>query len=424
MLRALEIFPVVLAFCIAVAPGCGQVDVVGDVTAAAQAPAAAVAEEPADAATLPQRAAPMDAPMDAGVSPGEIRQATTPPCSQAARLFSQALCACGQVAALGNLRTEAVGEDASAGSAAGADVRLQGSLRASGFSGPIAGDLWLLSEATHEVSSDSARILGDLYTRGPLALEGALRVQGDVWSGQGVSGSGSLSVAGDLYVDQGVATENVQVDGQTRSEALPAATGCECDGTTERAISTWVAAAQERARAVAHTGATARLALPEGVVWAEAVTAEGDLTLEVTAPTGLFIEGDLTVAGDLRAELAVGAELGIFVAGDLTLGGAFQLAPEAHPAQTRVYVAGDVRLLAEGSGSENRSAAAEGTKPNSTTGAASWQVNLFAPQLELTFSGSSSVSGSLHIGGLTALGGVALRHDPLVTTAVEVCGEP
>lgn len=376
--------------------GCGRVDVVGRV----EDDAGGVGQDGVgqdDAANAPRPAA---------------------GCQGAARVLSQALCACGTTSVTGGLETETFHGDAAA------HVRVGGPLLLSGQSGEIDGDLVIGDGGASVIESDDGTVAGNLLAAGELGVQGTLSVAQDATLGTPLFGEGTVAVAGDLSspLPQIVTASSATlvVDGETRTAPLSPAPVCAC-GDDALDIAGFVAAiGDDHDNAEADFDPTsllelspdATVSLPEGRLWALAVNAAGDLTLEVKGKTTLMVPGDLRVSGTLRAKLGKKGELTIFVAGSASLAGPPSLGEPMRPGAARLYVAGP--MVVGGLPAEREAPEKDGKQ---------WVGNLYAPQLSLHLSGKTRVTGALHVAELTALGGIHSTHDPALASVVEDCGD-
>ena len=341
-------------------------------------------------------------------------------CTAAASAFDQALCACKELSVMGNLQTSA-GEVADTK----AHVRVSGTLRLSGFMGPVAGDVSAIGSGETLISSAAnARIEGGLQTTTSLGLAGSLTVARDAWLQTPPLGAGTLNIAGNLYTPQKLPADatGVTVSGDNLVGPFSLPDPCNCDPMRRLPIAKWI----DAHRADSATGEALRaqlsaiqgaVVLPAGTVFLQELVASEDVELSVDQPTSLFIAGDLTVPGTLSASIGRDADLAIFVGGTLTVEGELALGSPA-TSIGRLYIAGDMQSSAKASG-----AMGNGPRGRATVGSAAWNVHLYAPQVDLTFSGSSMLNGSLYVNSLSALGGVTVEHDSNVTERGEVCRE-
>jgi hypothetical protein len=212
--------------------GCGQVDVLGEI--AAQDPPESPAGGAAGAAAAPP------APEPSGESADTDETATAVPiCAAATTVFARALCACGSLASLGDLRSEYVQGTSAAGALGRADIGVAGELHTAAFTGPIAGDLTVAGAGMSVIVGALGTIEGALRVQGDLAVVGVTTVASDAWLRGRLLGDGVLVVEGDVHRGSAapapaggppvVATAVLEVGGQILAEDFTFESPCACE---------------------------------------------------------------------------------------------------------------------------------------------------------------------------------------------------
>jgi len=423
------------AACLALAlVGCDQTDVVGKLGAPAPRP------EPAAGSAAPAGGAPAAGGAMAPPPVTPVRSAA-PSCAAASSVFARALCACGQVATFGDLRSARIAREGAQPALPAADVGIAGTLQVAAFVGPIGGDLIVTGSGLSLIAGVDGAIAGALRVQGDLGVSGLTRIGSDAWLGGLLLGDGVLIAAGDLHqlgasVALSPQTGAPLVDhaGELVSGEFSIDPPCVCEDAGALRIEAAVARA-----VVDHDGQSAgfapsaladlppdqSLSLPPGRLYVEQIRAAGDLTLRVTGRTTLFIAGDLIVHGALRAELSPTAELELWVAGGMAVTGPLALAPRERPSAARMFVAGPFIGEPGPAGPpgdeivEQLPTPAQRENPD-----AEWVVNLYAPRFDLSLGRDTDVYGALFVRALLSIGDVRIHHDPLVLERTSECHEP
>jgi hypothetical protein len=194
---------------------------------------------------------------------------------------------------------------------------------------------------------------GDLKTNAALDITGTLLITfaRDVWARDGIRTSSSVSVARDLYQAPGHSIpELVEVAGRMHMTDFVVSPPCPCGADAVLDVAAVVAAAQVEndngALGLSADALSARLST--GVVPAE-LTCGRFVLAAASLPSGtlaaiagriaLFVNGDLTIAGNFATELGSAGELDVFVTGNLVLSG--PLGDPNKPTALRFYVGGN-----------------------------------------------------------------------------------
>lgn len=145
--------------------------------------------------------------------------------------------------------------------------------------------------------------------------------------------------------------------------------------------------------------APTRLDLPCGRYFLTRINANQPTTIAIHGRTALFIEGDLSAAGDLAFSVDPGAELDVFIGGGVTSSGAIRFGSPERPAQSRFYLHGGIS--------------------SSTRGVLAG--NFYLPTSTFSTSGGAHVYGSVFCGSLGASGSLDVHYDQAIRNAGVLC---
>jgi len=324
------------------------------------------------------------------------------PSSDPQPVLPMAICTCQDLSAADRLDTDTFDRCSAfsprAGGGVGVRGRLdvngpasvQGDLQVSGASGAVAG-----GGAPVEVSGNLA-CGGSFLSDADLVVAGDAAVQGDVRAQ-------ALTVGGTLTLPEGatIDTASQSVGALVRGPVTVTAP-CPCDAPIDVAqvVAGHAGSHDDAAIGLEPTS----LANAEGTVdlscgryYFTGVNGPGDLTLEVSAPASLYIDGNLTLQGDLRVTLAPGASLDLWISGSLMLPGPPSLGGEAQAGRIRVYVGGGGTLQ--------------------LTGGGRFGGLLYAPQAEVVASGPLEVYGGVLARRIAASGPLTAHLDTAARAA-------
>lgn len=256
------------------------------------------------------------------------------------------------------------------------------------------------------------RVRARVQSAGPLTGDGLLAVAGDA-SVNGDLRVEDLFVGGTVRVPAGATVEARNIDEAPRRETGPVTVNPPCDCAPERLldIDALVAAhASENdndlvplgADALTDLPADARLALPCGRYHVDRIDGEA-LTIEATGRVALFVDGDLAL-GELRIDLAEGAEIDLFIAGNVVGQARWTLGDVRQPANARIYVGGGGTL--------------------ELAGGAVFAANVYAPRAELVTPAAVEVFGSLFARRIAASGPLTVHYDKALGRSGEGCPVP
>lgn len=330
--------------------------------------------------------------------------------------FRNALCSCQDYVSSFPLLTDSFdssrGPYSAADAETGASVGVNANWNA-GARSEIGGSLTVAGPLAITVSAETV-VHGHLRAAGRIDHGGApLTVDHDAWVAGDIVGH-PLTVGGVLT--QPVGRTHDTAAGSSVGSAVTGAVDitppCACDAVLDvGAFVTRYATENDDAtidldpRALQNYADGTSLELPCGRFYFDGVHGAGDLTLRITARTAVFIEGDLSLGGDLRVEL-VGdrAEIDLFVSGNVVAPGAFVLGSADAPARARLYVGGTGTVQLSGS------ALAAG--------------NVYAPRAELVAAGGLELYGSIFVERINSTGPIAIHYDRAINRAGEECPPP
>lgn len=334
------------------------------------------------------------------VCTGDIAQVT----------FAFAICSCESPTGTDELFTDAFdstqGEYLPGG--VGGSVGTNGSLSMTNKAN-IGGSLWM-SGTTPATFTDELHVAGALHAAGDFT--GALTAVGlDAWVGGDVIVS-DLTVTGELTVPSGntVNLSNQSLGGLVRAPVSVAAP-CRCDPGDLINIAGFVEAHRnlnDNAEvsldpdALSDFTGTVQLDLPCGRFFLNEITGTGNATITIQDRTALFVGGDIGTTGELRLQLADGAEVDLFVQGGVTSTNVMLLGSERYPAKVRLYVGGSGSIT--------------------FTGNTLVAGNFYAPLAEVIITNAVDVYGSIFARKLTFTNKLRVHYDRAVLSSGQNCG--
>lgn len=328
--------------------------------------------------------------------------------------FRLALCSCLDYVGSHPLTTDAF--DSSMGpytpetATSGASVGTNGNWNSTAAS-EIGGSLTVAGSASITVSSDLV-VHGHLRAGGRIDHNGAaLRVGHDAQIAGDIVGT-TLEVDGTLTQPAGARIDSTSSTiGTQASGAVAITPPCNCASPFD------VAALVARHEDVNDDGTIGLspavlqnypdgmvLELPCGRYFFDGIYGTGALTIRLSGRTAIFVAGDASFQGDLRVELAEGAEVDLFVSGNVLAASAFVLGSATAPSRARLYVGGTGTLQ--------------------LSGAAISAGNLYAPRAELVAAGGLELYGSAFVRRVSSTGPIVIHYDRSVSRAGEECPPP
>jgi hypothetical protein len=333
----------------------------------------------------------------------------------ARRLFSYALCSCGDLTLTGGVATidmfdsrqgpyssregsGSIGVNASLSEEAGTATMGTAVIAGSGFlaTGPMSfyGDV--KSNAAINLSGFGVSFQRDLWVNADIHGILTATVQRDVYQTAGFSGADSLPRSGSLY---------------RRDVAVPPP--CPCRDAALLDIAGIVASARTDndnddlgVSSAALTTLLSSGSAPAGFACGRfalgSVEIGADFSSATTGRMALFVDGDLTLHSDFGASLEPGAELDVFVTGDLRLAGPGRIGTETRPAALRLYIAGAAPL------------SIDDTHPLA--------VQIYAPHAPIVMAMTTKpVLGAIFAARIETQGVYTMHYDRAISEAGEQC---
>ncbi len=316
------------------------------------------------------------------------------PESPAKKVFTAAMCLCGDYHAVG----EGVWVQ-------GGTTGLNGSLDVVGDH-RFAGDVMAYGGVS---GVGQLEVEGSLMTHGRVDSTGQIHVVKDLVAASGVSGVGELTVDGTLRTPEGEAwTGSAKVAAKGPVGELPGQP-CACGQENRFDVAAAIAQAEAKndnkaAGLGLHESIGERtIALGSGSYLFEGVKTVGSHTLTVDGAVALFVKGDFQTVGSTHLELTPGSTLDLYVDGDLSTVGDSSFGKGAKAGSVRIYLAGDHKLQMVGS--------------QTVVG------SLYAPQSDLELVGESGFEGSLYVRDVKGVGKLEIKagEQNVATPADELC---
>lgn len=323
----------------------------------------------------------------------------------AASALTRALCVCDDVGLAGRLEADTLEQTDAGAVGVNGSLSMAGELRAGtldvGQSVGLAGN---------------AQLRGDVRIGGTLGIEGLFQVGRDLWLVGDVDArqpGTSIVVGRDLHQPAGRARPRTSVSASIVEAPFTLVPPCPCDEASivdVAAIVRQAAADNDMAAlgiapdALDSIVGRARLELPGGRIYFDAIRGAADVELVARGKTALFIGGDLTLAGSFVVTLAPDAELDVYVGGRVSIAGEIALAPMSRPSASRLWVAGGGEIDLAGSGR--------------------FVGNLYAPRAALAAAADLQIVGSAFVGSVSLAGGLVVRYDGAILHAGDSCDLP
>lgn len=187
-----------------------------------------------------------------------------------------------------------------------------------------------------------------------------------------------------------------------------------CDCTKPLPISSWVSfrktqndnasvvpALDPTVLAASNANQPARIDLPCGSYYLDAIAAKGPLTIYAHGHTVLYIGGDVSTGSFIAFGLDPTATFDVVIGGTLTTSALFKIGSPNYPALSRTYV---------------------GTTGNLTiTSNGVFATNLYAGRANVLFTSNSDTYGSIFAGNFTDTSDTLIRYDRAVVTVGQEC---
>jgi hypothetical protein len=361
-----------------------------------------------------------------------LRSVTKPSAGEAApvctagigrRLFSYALCTCGDMTLSGSLATidsfdsrQGPYKTAETGSAIGCNGSLQDQ---AGFPSSIAGTV-IVAGSMFQLAAFMS-FGGDVKVNTSIDLPTVgVGFDRDLWVNGDIRGVVGAPVGRDVHQSLGyTGADMLSLKGMLYREPVSVNTPCPCEDESLLDIRGLVAAAQadnDNAALLVPPAALGAMtmsmdagALQTGFTCGRFATPSlvinSDITSELSGRAALFVDGDLTLNADFGAGLPEGAELDVFVTGELRFSGPGRLGSQARPSALRLYVGGSNSLT--------------------ITSANPIAAQIYAPHTPVLVDSSlAAVFGSIFAAQLETRGIFGLHYDRAIIDAGEGCTSP
>jgi hypothetical protein len=324
--------------------------------------------------------------------------------------FMNALCTCKNVNVAGYLRARGFDSSQALTAEHGGSVGINHTyLNSAGFT-DVGGSLAI---AGHDSLSLAGYLKtgGDLRVQGRAAVAGYTNVGRSMWLGDGYTDVGPITVAGDLHGSGVVTAAHVSVGGKRIAESVTVAPPCPCNASDLLDVGALVADAwAHNDNAAGGIQATqlntvlghAEVTLPGGRIYVEHISGIGNVIVNVSAKTALFVDGSINNIGNLEFRLDPGAEIDVFIRDNLAVTGRAVFGQKDRPAASRIYVGGDGNVMLIGDGE--------------------FVGNLYAPQSLVQAVGYIHVYGSLFARDFVIPGYADFSYDLAIQRAGGGCG--
>jgi len=322
--------------------------------------------------------------------------------------FTWGLCSCTNVKSSSKLLVD--GFDSTKGpykpGELGGGVGLNGDFRASSIS-DVWGTLWASSSVGMTTSNDTS-VHNELHVGGPLSTK-TCDVTKDAWVVGNVTG-GPLAIAKTLHLPTASMIAGPVTYGTLVREPVAVPPPCACREKDLLPIAAWIASAKTTNdnATIALDPATytkptqpARLDLPCGRYYLDAIDAKGPTAIVAHGRTALFIGGDVQSSTPLSITLIPGASLDVFIGGTIITSSELKVGSPNFPALTRVYVNGATKLTFSSSGI--------------------LAGNFYAARAPIFWSGGTEIYGSVFAGDFTSSTPTLIHYDRNVVTVGEDC---
>lgn len=334
----------------------------------------------------------------------------------AAARFTNALCTCNNASVDGFLKTRGFDSerDPNGVNNGGAAVAINNAytnlaLSAVGYT-EVFGSL-AIAGAAPSTYTGYIKVAGDLRTAGAVTEFGYINVARDTWNAGDLACVGYTTVGRDAHYAAGFPLF-ATVGGKMLNESVRVDPMCPCGPGDILDVAAMVAdgKAHNDSQANLDSGAfnavvgTVHVTLPCGRVYVDRISVVGELVLDVTGPTALFVGGSIDTVGALLVNLAPQATIDIFVNDTLRLAGRASFGDEKRPAASRIYVGGDQDII--------------------LTAYETFVGNLYAPKARVAAPGYVSVLGALVARDFDVPGYAQFDYDRAITRAGDACPAP
>ncbi|MBI4509797.1 MAG: hypothetical protein HY698_09170 [Deltaproteobacteria bacterium] len=277
----------------------------------------------------------------------------------------------------------------------------------------VGGSLWVGSPLGIFTAAGPLSVKGELHDNG--VLRGAeVTVDHHAWVAGDIDVA-SLAVGGTLTLPE---EKSLVVRGERNiqdllREPVSVPPPCACSPEDLVDISAYVEAHRQQndnatiplsKDALSSFSGKTTLRLPCGRFFLEKIEGSGELTLEITGRTALFVGGTIHLEDAFHVTVEKGAELDLFVSGIIESSAEMILGSPDRPAKLRLYVGSSESI--------NLSANAQ------------LAGNLYAPLARLAISGGAEIYGSVFVRSFANSAPVTIHYDESVLRAGDKCPDP
>jgi hypothetical protein len=306
----------------------------------------------------------------------------------AANKLSNALCSCGDVQMAYDLTTH--GFDSTLGpyqagqpGDSGASVGINGRYIPSTGSTNVGGS-FSIAGAGELALTGLLAVRGDLYAASNISATGLVTVARNAWLGGSFSALGAFTVKGALHHAGNVSALPVLATTNTQ-QAVTVAKPCPCEASDLVDIVALVAGGKTSndndrlgisRDALASVAGSTQVSLSCGRFYLSQIAGIGSVVVQVNGLVALFVDGPVSLIGNLSFEIAPGAEVDVFVGQDFAVQGLVAVGSRERPAAGRLWVAGAQAI----------------------TLASPWIGNLYAPRARVNATVGLEAWGSIFAG--------------------------
>jgi hypothetical protein len=268
--------------------------------------------------------------------------------------FTWALCSCTDITFSASVLTDAFNSATGpyVPGGLGGSVGLDGQFAASVPPIDIGGTLWEAADAGMSQQAQ-ANVRQEIHVGGPLygaalSVGGDAHVTGDVSGAPGTSGTPGpyLAIDGGLYVSSGdTVTGKVTYSGTIQPEPNPVLPPCDCTHPVPVAAIAQAGATNNDNASIgldpgllSSLSTPARLDLPCGVFYFDAMKLTGPLTIVAHGHTAILVGGDVFTTSPLEVTVDPTGSLDVAIAGTISDSNRLTFGNPNYPALERIYV--------------------------------------------------------------------------------------
>lgn len=346
-----------------------------------------------------------------GGPPIIIDDGVTPLCSGnvAATTFTWALCSCTDVTLSSSFTTDGFDSTAVSQGKLGAGVGLDGTFAASSAV-DVGGALWASSNGGL-TSTSQTRVRSQLHVGGALTAA-TFDVDNDGWVKGNVTGS-KLAFAKTLTVEPSSVISGSVTYAQLVKQAVNVPAPCDCSKplpigawvTTRKTVNDNATVKLDPAvLTTASPSQPARIDLPCGSYYLDAIDAKGPLVIFAHGHTALYVGGDVKSGSFIAFGLDPTGSFDVFINGTLATTALFKIGSPNYPALSRTYVGTSDKLTITSNGI--------------------LATNFYAGKADVLFTSNNDTFGAIFAGNFTDTSDTAIHFDRGVVKVGDDCPKP